>query len=163
MGTVGTILNVANVGMNAMQGVQNAQQKQLEAKLAADSLDAQAARKDLEAEEVLKIGELNQMEKVLEGKKDIAGQRAAFGASGVKVDSGSTLDVAADKAAWNEYDRQKIEYQSNLQSWGLRYDAALLRQEAANTRAAGSSGAGIGQAIISGSNSLVSAASSLKK
>lgn len=109
----------------------------LEAELAADNLEAHAARKELEADEALKIGELNQAEKVIEGKRDIARTRAEYAHSGVKVDSGSTLDVAADKAAWNEYERQKLQYESELESWGLKYDAALLRQEAANTKVSG--------------------------
>ena len=142
MGVLSSVFNAASVTMGAYQSYEDARQKRYEAELAADSLEAQAARKDLEAEEVLKIGELKQVEQVLEGRQGIAEQKVSYAASGVKVDSGSTLEVAADKAAWNEYERQKLEYESSLESWGLRYDAALLRQEAANTRAAGSTSAG---------------------
>lgn len=148
MGALNSVFSAATVTMGAYQSYEDARRKKYEAELAADGLEAQASRKELEADEVLKIGELNQMEKVLKGRGDIAGRKVAYAASGVRVDSGSPLDVVADKAAWNEYERQKLEYESSLESWGLRYDATLLRQEAANTRASGStSGSGVAAAI----------------
>lgn len=116
MGALNSVFNAATVTMSSYQSYEDARQKKYEAELAADSLETQAARKELEAGEVLKIGELNQMEQVLEGRRDIATQKVAYAASGVKVDSGSTLEVVADKAAWNEYERQKLEYESNLES-----------------------------------------------
>ena len=150
MGVLNTALSAASISMSSYQTYQDAEQKRREAELAAGSLEAQAARKELEADETLKIGELNQLEKIAEGRKDIARQKTDYAAAGVKVDSGSTLAVAADKAAWSEYERQKLEYESSLESWGLRYDAALLRQEAANARAGASSGGGALQAAIAG-------------
>lgn len=138
MGALNNLFSAASITMSAYQSVQNAELQRIEAELAADSLETQAARKDLEADEALKIGELNQAEHLAQGRKEIATTKADYAHSGVKVDIGSTLDVAADMAAWSEYGRQKLRYESELESWGLRYDAALLRQEASNTRASGS-------------------------
>lgn len=149
-----TMQSIGNFTGSYVQSQQEAQLKKMQAELAADGLEAQAERKDLEAAEALKIGELNMAEQTMRGRLDMATQRAAYGASGVKVDSGSTREVLADKAAWNEYERQKIEYEANLESWGLSYDAALLRQEAANTRASGAtlgSGSGLQTAMKAGS------------
>lgn len=137
MGVLQSANQMFNVAMSASQTYQDAANKRAEAELAASGLEAQASRKDLEAGEALKIGELNQAEQIVQGRLDIAESKVSYAASGVKVDSGSAAAVAADKAAWNEYERQKVEYEAELESWGLRYDAALLRQEAANTRASG--------------------------
>lgn len=100
---------------------------QEEAEANAELQEAMAAKKDREAEDALKIGYLDQADQIREGRQDIAGKRVRYAASGVKVDSGSALAVAADAAAWNEHERQRIEYEANLESWGLKYDAALLR------------------------------------
>lgn len=125
--------------------------------LAANSLEAQAARKDLEAEQAEKMGALAEMEQRIEGRREVSAKRVDYAASGVKVDQGSAGAVTADMAAWNEYDRQKVEYGTRLESWGLRYDAALLRQEAGNTRA----GASASSSVSSTSQSLISAGSKL--
>lgn len=106
--------------------------------LAANALEARAGRKELEAGQAEKLGALEEMEQQIEGRQAVSAKRAEYAASGVKVDSGSALAAAADMAAWNEYERQKIEYSTKLESWGLRYDAALLRQEAGNARAGAS-------------------------
>lgn len=154
--TTAGLFGVAGTTMSYYQSQQQAQLQKLQAELDADSLEAQASRKDLEAAEALKLGELEMAEQRVKGRAEIAEQKVAYAASGVKVDSGSTLDVMADKAAWSEYERQKIEYESKLTSWGLSYDAALLRQESANTRAAGvSSGSGL-QSVVSGGNAFFS-------
>lgn len=156
MGALSSMFNVANIAMGTYQTYYDAQVKKAEAELAADSLEADAGRKDLEAAEALRIGELNMAEQQIKGRKEIATQTADYAASGVKVNSGSAVEVAADKAAWSEYERQKLGYEAELQSWGLNYDAALLRQKAANTRAAGvsSSSSTLSSAVSGGSQLL---------
>lgn len=156
MGVLTTAMNAASITMSAYQSKQDAQLKQLESNLAANTLEAQAARKELEAGEALKLGELNQAEHMAAGRQDIAEQKTAYAYGGVKVNEGSAVEMAADKAAWNEYGRQKIEYEAGLESWGLKYDAALLRQEAANTRAAGTAAGNSGlQTALSTGGKLV--------
>lgn len=161
--TFSNVFTVANAGMSAYQSYQNAAQSRLEAKVAADSLETQAARKELEADEVLKVGRLNQAEQVRRGRRDIAEQKTSYAASGVKVNEGSAVDVLADKAAWSEYERQKVEYEANLESWGLQYDAALLRQEASNTRAVGTTGGMVASSIIGAGNKYFGSLSSTLK
>lgn len=101
----------------------------------ANLLEAQAVRKDREADAALKTGFLDQADRVRKGRAEIAGQKVEYASSGVRVDAGSALEVAADRAAWSEYERQRIEYDANMEGWGLKYDAALLRAEAAGVRA----------------------------
>ncbi len=51
--------------------------------------------------------------RVLMGK-----QRAGYAKSGVKVDTGSAADVAADTAKWGEYDAQTILYNAAVEKAG---------------------------------------------
>ncbi len=139
MGSLNTALNAASVTMGLYQSREESASRSIANSLAANTLEAQAARKELEAGEALKIGELNQAEQIVKGRAGIAEQKTAYAHGGVKANKGSALEVAADKAAWSEYERQKIEYGAEMESWGLKYDAALLRSEAANTRAGGGS------------------------
>ncbi len=148
MGMLSPAFSVASMVTSVYQSKQAAESAKLEAELAADNLEAQALRKGLEADEALKIGELNLAEHAAASRKEIAKATVGYAASGVKVNEGSAVEAVADKAAWSEYERQKIDYQANLESWGLRYDAALLNQEAHNARASGSSsGSGL-QAVL---------------
>ncbi|MDR1744468.1 MAG: hypothetical protein LBS30_01805 [Planctomycetota bacterium] len=140
MGSLNTALNAASITMGMYQSREESESRQIANNLAASTLEAQAARKELEAGEALKIGELNQAEQAVKGRAGIAERKTAYAYGGVKVNEGSALEVAADKAAWSEYERRKIEYGAEMESWGLQYDAALLRSEAANTRAGGGSG-----------------------
>lgn len=143
MGTIsGSMFNAASVGMSVYQSKQSAVLQRMEAELEADNLEAQARRKELEAREVVEFGKLDQADTVRRGRIDIAEQKSGYAASGVHVNAGSAVETAADKAAWTEYERQKIEYGANMESWGLRYDAAILRQKSGNSLSKGSTGYG---------------------
>ena len=124
----------SNTVLSAYQSYSTEKSDRAEAEANAKLIEAQASRKDREAEEAVKIGFLDQADQVRKGRREIAGQKVEYAASGVRVDSGSALEVAADKAAWSEYERQRIEYDANMESWGLKYDAALLRAEASIVR-----------------------------
>lgn len=126
----------ADAASSTMTNMQNSDYRRAQAEADAASLEARANRKEMEASETLAAGRTAMAAQQRESRLAIAAGRAAFGASGVKVNEGSPVDVMADKAAWSEYDRQSIEYQTKLASWGLKYDAAALRAEAANTRQA---------------------------
>lgn len=55
---------------------------------------------------------------------EMGNYRAAISASGVKVDSGSTLDVQMDMARWGEYEAQTLQYNSALEAYGYQMQAA---------------------------------------
>lgn len=155
MGYLGSpITSAAAVGMNAAQAKNAAAMQRMQAELSADNLEAKALRSELEAEQVEKLGRLEQAEETVKGRTERAEQKVRYAASGVSVDSASAVEVGADKAAWTEYRRQKIEYGAAVESWGLKYDAQLLRQEAHNTRAAGTGGASAGQLIVTAASQL---------
>ncbi len=103
----------------------------------AENFEAEAARKDIEAAQARQLGLLEQAEQTRKGRKAVAEKKVAYAAGGVKVNEGSAVEVAADIAAWSEYERQNIEAGAAMESWGLKYDAALLRRKASAVRAAG--------------------------
>lgn len=133
------ILGIANDAYSASTAASEAREKSM---LSADTLEAMAGRKDIEAGLALQDGSRKMAELAVENRLALSEKRTGYAASGVKVDSGSTTETLADRAAWNEYERQKIDYDSQLDSWGMQYDAALLRVEAANTRASAASPSG---------------------
>jgi hypothetical protein len=57
-------------------------------------------------------------------------QRAAYGASGVVVDSGSTLDVVADTAAMGAIDAMTIIRNSEREAWSLRQQSQNYKLQA---------------------------------
>ena len=137
LGALTTINTLVGAGMNAYQSHEQAKQEKVQAELAARELESRAVLTEQAAGAALQEGDLAMYENTLKGKAERSAQRVDYAASGVKVDSGSTAHVAADQAAWNEYERQKLEYEAKLKSWGLMGEASELRQKAANTRAAG--------------------------
>lgn len=158
MGSLSTpMISAAGIGMSAVQSKQAASQAQIQAELSASATETKALRSELEAEAVLELGRLDQIEAVNKGRADIAAQKTDYAHSGVSVNSGSAVSVAADKAAWTEYDRQKIEYEAAAESWGLKYDAQLLRQDAHNARVSGaSSGSSTAQILVESGKQLSS-------
>lgn len=62
-------------------------------------------------------------------------QRAAYGASGVSVNTGSAAAVQANTAAEGVYEAQKTKYQRDLQAWEAEQQAASYDFEAAKARA----------------------------
>lgn len=99
----------------------------------ADRLEAEAGRREADAQ-------LAAMESALAGRRAVAATRSGYAASGVRVDSGSALDAAADASAWGEYERGKAERSAGLETWALRTDAAALRGEAEELRRTSSGG-----------------------
>ncbi len=136
MGTLaGTVLPnwSNNVGEISSQ-TQSIEYQRAQAEADAASLEARAGQKESEAAATMALGRLAMEEHARDSRLEQAGTRVNYAASGVKVNEGTPVETIADKAAWSEYERQKIGYEASLASWGLRYDASILRSDAANTR-----------------------------
>jgi hypothetical protein len=63
----------------------------------------------------------------------IGAQRAAFGASGAKVDSGSSLDVISDTARFGEMDALAIRANAKREAWAKRNQANLYQMSKSST------------------------------
>lgn len=96
----------------------------------ADILERNAAVSDIQAEDALNRGDLESKQHRLKVKNLKGTQRVAAGASGVLVDSGSTLDVLKDTAVLGELDSLTIRHNASLESFGRREEARGFRSRA---------------------------------
>lgn len=74
--------------------------------------------------------------------RQIGRMKAAYGASGVQLDSGSPLDVLADSAAMATLDNLTVKYNYALKAAGLQSQAAIDDMQAGTSRTSGVLGAG---------------------
>lgn len=96
---------------------------------------SEVAAKDAEAR-----GEIEAAKSRMMGTRVVAEQRAAYGASGVDVDSGTPLDVAAETRANSELDALTAKVNAAREAWGYRNKAqGILREGAATASAAAQS------------------------
>ncbi len=153
---VTSVMGMMGAGMSVYQDHAAAKEERARAEQAAKEYEAQAALRETEAEEVLKLGVLDRMEHGIKARATRSAQRVDYAYSGVKVDSGSAMETVADQVAWAEYERQRLEYETNLKAWGLNQEAATLRSQAATARSTGiSSSASAGKSIFSSASSVI--------
>lgn len=81
-------------------------------------------------------------------QRKIGTMKAAYGASGVSVDSGSPLDVLADSVRSAVLDQQITKYNYGLRALGYQQTAALDSSQAKNATTSGYLNAG--SALLSG-------------
>lgn len=156
MGLLGLGLNVAGVAANASAAYQQTKAQNAAAEWNAGILEGNAAQKEVLAEHALLQGEHTAAAAKRKGELQIESQRASYAASGVKVDSGSSLDVIAEQAGYNRYDQDMIKYNAALTAWGYNADAYNLRQNAAMTRATKqSAGTSALTSLLGGSTNLL--------
>lgn len=70
-----------------------------------------------------------------DARKMIGSQRAMTGASGAKVDVGSSVDLQEDTARWSEYDAQTAIYNRDTAAFKLENEADTADMQAKMTRA----------------------------
>lgn len=135
MGLLGLGMSAAGMVVNANAAKQQAEAQNAAAEWNAGLMEDQAAQKGVLADQALEQGRHAVAIAKRDGELKIESQRGAYAASGVKVDSGSALDVIAEQAGRNKYDQDMITYNSQLTAWGHNTDAYNLRQQASMTRA----------------------------
>lgn len=132
---IGLGLGAFGVGMQTMNSYRQQQSANEAADWNARIAEDSARNRDLQADDAIQRGLSEASLQQLRTRKQIGDDRARYGASGVDVNSGSPVDVAADTAAWGEYERQQVIANSEREAWGYRQEASNLRQQAALTRA----------------------------
>lgn len=135
LGLVGLGVGAVGTAASSYAAYQQAKLDNLAADWNASIMEDNAGLKEVQAEQALEKGRHNVAIARREGGLLIESQRAAFAASGVKVDSGSSLDVIASQAGRNRYDQDMLTYNAELEAWGHNAEAGNLRQQAAMTRA----------------------------
>ena len=138
------IMAGAQMGSSAAQS--QARKKQGAAEETAYVYNAVIAEQ--QAQDAIARGEQAEGIQRINVKRLIGAQRAAYGAQGVEVDSGSALDVQKDTAAMGELDAIIIRNNAAREAWGYRAQAQdlLYRGRLAKTAAS----AEAGQTLLAG-------------
>lgn len=156
------VMGMIEMGVSAMGTAtqsyaahQQAKADNLAAQWNAGVMENNALLKDIQANQALERGQHDVALAKMEGGLLLERQRASYAASGVKVDSGSALDVVAEQAGKNKYDQDMLKYNAELNAWGIRGEANNLRQQAMMTRATGRSpGLAAATTMLGGATSL---------
>jgi hypothetical protein len=127
-------LGAAGVAMQSYSSYEQAKAANQAAEWNAGIMEQNALNKDTLAEDALSRGVSAAAIQQIAARQARGEMRANYGASGVDVNSGSAADVVADRAAWDEYERQQVVANSEREAWGHRMEADNLRQQAAMTR-----------------------------
>jgi hypothetical protein len=94
-----------------------------------------AAQLESRAQQALQIGNAEAINRGRETRQQVGAQRAAFGASGVVVGSGSSADVIADTVSFGAEDEAIIRNNASRAAWGFQEQAKQERyQGKANSR-----------------------------
>ncbi len=133
--SVGFGLSMFGTGTSTMGAYQSALANNYAAEWNAAVKGQQADLADKKADIFRQLGETEREETLAQYRALQGEQRAAYGASGVDVNSGSPLQITAHTGATGVYEAQKAQYQRDLQAWEMDSTASGLRTEAAFSRA----------------------------
>lgn len=156
---VGTTL--AGLTMQAKGQRDAGQAAQRAGNSAAEREEYNATIADAQAEDALARGR-DEASRYRLGVRQLLGtQRAGFASQGVRLDTGSPRDVAADTAYLGELDAQQIQANAEREAWGFRVEADDRRNAARVAREGGAAEARAGNmaaigTAIGGANMLVS-------
>lgn len=128
----------ATIGILAGAGLNVASQQQQAAGVLDQSrFDMQLA--ELAATDATTRGDMAASERARRSRQIVSAQRAALGASGIELDSGTPANLQADEAYLSALDEHTIRNNAAREAWGYRTQSSLnqlaARNDAANTRA----------------------------
>jgi hypothetical protein len=126
-------LTAALLGASALASYAS-QKKQGEA--TASALDVNASLADQQANDAIARGKDAAGQSAQNTRGFLGTQRAALGASGVEVDSGSAATLQSDTAQLGELDRMMIEHNAARDAYGIRTQAAIDRNQGDQVRTA---------------------------
>ena len=148
-----TILAAGSALMGAVGAVGGGVAANKQAKYQAAEMENQAKVADWQAEQTMEQTRQEQIAFDRQASRQRGEMAALQAASGLRMDAGSLLDIAADTAREQAIDRQNLGYQGQLNAWGYNNQANALSASAANAKAAGRNALASG--IMSGAGSLL--------
>jgi hypothetical protein len=136
-----TGLMFAMMGINAVGGLissrSQAEGQQLTADAQARALEANARIRGLQAEDAIRRGEKQVVKAQQSAKRLLGSQRAALGAQGIDIESGSALDIQEETAELGATDVMELRNNAWREAWGFKAEAADLRSRADVARLTG--------------------------
>lgn len=128
-------LLAAGTGLQAFGAFQQQEAQNQALEYNANLLETNAKTRELQAINAEKIGAIQKSQLRGQVTSDVGSQRAAFGASGVTVDEGSTFDVVTATQIQGAQDAMTLQYNIEQEAYGYRAEAANARAQAAGLRA----------------------------
>lgn len=122
MGATGAIVAISALMQGASAYSQSKAQKS-EGAYQSQQLETNSRIANLQAEDAIFRGNQDATKHDQQIKKLIGAQRAALGAQGIDINSGSALDVQADTAGQGAIDTQTIRNNAFREAWGYRVQA----------------------------------------
>lgn len=127
----------ATIALTAAAGGTQALGQYQQSKAESNMLKQNARLADQQARDARAMGAI-QEERVRRQVRQAAGaQRAALGANGVDIGSGTALDLQADTAGQGEQDAYLTRANALREAWGFKVQANNYRNQAMLTRKAG--------------------------
>jgi hypothetical protein len=130
-------LQAVNTGAQFLSSRRAASGLERQANYEADVLGLNANQADAQRKDALTRGQQAEHQSRNDTRALIGAQRAALGASGVDISTGSAVDVQADAAGIGELEALTIRNNARREAYGYEVDALNLRTRAAMTRVAG--------------------------
>ena len=136
---VGFGLSAISTGMSVAAAQRDAEAQNMANQYQAAQYQQQADLSRIQAERSRQLGEIESKETLRQYDNLRGEQRAAYGASGVRVNVGSAADMQANTAAEGVYEAAKSKYNRDMQAWehdvnaiNLDGRANILRTSKAN-------------------------------
>lgn len=126
---VALILAVAGAAASGYSAYQGSKESNKTARFNQEQAARAAELAETQASQVQQRGAVEERQHRLQVAKLIGKQRAGFGASGVRVDTGSAYDVVSGSRIFGEMDAQTIAYNAAIESWAKREEASQFRSQ----------------------------------
>lgn len=120
---------------NAAKNAGDAQQRAANSE--ADILDYNASVADLQSQDAVERGAIDESRFRTQVRGIVGAQRVGFAAQGVEVASGSAVDVQADASYLGELDALQIRQNAMREAWGFKVSAYDARKQAEIARKEG--------------------------
>lgn len=157
-GIASLLTTVAGTAISTVAQINQAEAQSRQAEANADAALQNAKLAEEEAQQKRREGYENKLKKRQEVTGIISSQRAAQGASGALVDSGSFMDTMLDTVDKGEADALKLEqqgfdaaYQKDLEAYNYKNQAAQYRQQASDLQSSKTGALATGGLSILGS------------
>ena len=119
--TIGTVgVGIAGTITSGVGAIQSADAQKQAAEYNADMMRYSARLSDIRGQQALAKGTLAEKQHRLKVGQLMGQQRAAYGASGVLVDEGSTFDVLAETQHLGDADALTIRHNTALDVWNIK-------------------------------------------
>lgn len=160
LATIAAVASIAGTAMSVMGQMQAGDAAAKSAEYNAAVARNNQIVADRQADDAVKRGQVAEDEQRRKTAQIKGAQRAALGASGVALDSGSPLDILGDTAAFGELDALTIRNNASREAYGYKVQGMNFAAEAGLADARGAAAKqsaliGAGATLLSGAGNVI--------